>query len=288
METLPSWDDLRVLLAVHRSRSFLAAGRSLGLSTSTTSRRIDALEEAVGRRLVNRSRAGTAVEPDALGFIRLAEDLEHGLDVARRDSRSMVGTVRISVPEGSLREVTAALLAFRSEHPDTDLELIGENSVADLARREADIGLRISRTTSSVLVERQLGTLRFALFASADYVQRNLPSRRLLKRDAGRHPFVGLDVRWRNLPHEQWMTSLGAKRFPFRSSSTLAIVDAVRAGVGLSALIEQTGRNAGLVRLDVDSTAPTQAFYLVYHRELRRVPRIRAVVASLEAYLRAY
>jgi DNA-binding transcriptional LysR family regulator len=288
METLPSWDDLRVLLAVHRSRSFLAAGRSLGLSTSTTSRRIDALEEAVGRRLVNRSRAGTAVEPDALGFIRLAEDLEHGLDVARRDSRSMVGTVRISVPEGSLREVTAALLAFRREHPDTDLELIGENSVSDLARREADIGLRIGRTTSSVLVERQLGTLRFGLFASADYVQRNLPSRRLLKRDGGRHPFVGLDVRWKNLPHEQWMTSLGAKRFPFRSSSTLAIVDAVRAGVGLSALIEQTGRNAGLVRLDVDSTAPTQAVYLVYHRELRRVPRIRAVIASLEAYLRAY
>ncbi len=67
---IPSWDDLRVLLAVHRQRSFLSAGKTLGLSTSTTSRRIDASEEALGRKLVNRSRAGTVLEPDAPRLIR--------------------------------------------------------------------------------------------------------------------------------------------------------------------------------------------------------------------------
>lgn len=288
MDIRPSWDDLRVLLAVHRQRSFLSAGRALGMSTSTTSRRIDALEEALGRKLVNRSRAGTDVEPDALHLVRLAEDLEHGLDVARRDAKSTAGTIRISVPEGATREVTEALLLFRREHPDTDLELLGENSVSDVAKREADLGLRIGKTTSSVLVEKQIATMRFGLFASADFVRRNLPSRRLEKGELARHPFIGLETRWRNLPHEKWMTSLGATRFPFRSSSITAIVEAVRQGVGIAALVEQVGRREGFVRLDVDSVGPTQPLYLVYHRELRKVPRIKALVAALEAYLRSY
>ena len=57
MDTL-SWDDLRILLAVHRAGSLLAAGKMLGLSTSTTGRRIDALEAAAGCRLISRGQSG--------------------------------------------------------------------------------------------------------------------------------------------------------------------------------------------------------------------------------------
>jgi len=287
MESI-SWDDLRVLLAVHRQGSFLSAGKALGLSTSTTSRRIDALEAAVGRRLVNRGRTGTELEPDALKLIRLAEDLQRGLEVERRDARSTAGTVKVSVPDGAVREVAEALLAFRREHPETDLELVGESRLSDIARREADIGLRLTRSSSRVLVEKHVATLRFGLYASPDYVRRNLPSRRLRKKDIGRHPFIGLDSRWRSLPHEQWMTSLGATRFPFRSSSMLAILEAVRQGAGIAALVVQDARTADLVRIEVDSIGPTQPMYLVYHRELRSVPRVKAVVAALLAYLRSF
>lgn len=288
METQPSWDDLRVLLAVHRQRSFLAAGKKLGLSTSTTSRRIDALEASIGRKLVSRSRAGAEVEADALPLIQLAEELEHGLNVARRDVSEVSGTVKVSVPDGAVLEVAQALIAFRAQHPDIDIELLGENALSDIAKREADIGLRTGRSTSSVLVEKKIGTVQMAIFASAEYVRRHLPSRRLSVKEAERHPFIGLDRQWASLPHERWMVSLGATRFPFRSSSTPAIVEAVRQGIGLAALVEQTGRNAGLLRIEVASPGPTQPFYLVYHRELRQVPRVRAVVAAIEAHLRAY
>jgi DNA-binding transcriptional LysR family regulator len=285
---IPSWDDLRVLLAVHRQCSLLSAGKTLGLSTSTTSRRIDALEDALGRKLVNRSRAGTLLEPDALHLIRLAEDMEYGLDVERRDAGSTAGTVKVSVPEGSVREVAQALLAFRRQHPDTDIELLGENRLSDIAKREADIGVRLSRATSSVLIEKRIATLRFGIYASREYVRRHVPSCRLRKEEVSRHAFIGLESRWRGLPHEQWMTALGATRFPFRSSSVLAIVEAVRQGVGMAALVEQAGRDAGLVRIDVHLAGPTQPVYLVYHRELRNVARIKAVVAALVTYARPY
>lgn len=281
-----SWDDLRVLLAVHRTGSLLAAGKSLGLSTSTTGRRLDALEAAVGTPLVRRSQAGTELEPRASHLVRLAEDLEHGLDAARRDHGAGIETVKVSVPEGMAQTAAQALVDFRLTHRDVDIELSCDNRMADIARREADIGLRLTRSTSSVLVEKQVATLRFGLYASADYVRRYLPSRRLLKGEAARHSFVGLDARWKSLPHEQWMTSLGAARFPFRSTSIVAILEAIRQGAGIGALIEQDARNADLVRIDVRTAGPTQPLYLVYHHELRKVPKIRAAVTAIEAFTR--
>jgi DNA-binding transcriptional LysR family regulator len=167
-----------------------------------------------------------------------------------------------------------------------DIELVGENRMVDVAAREADIAVRLTRSTSSVLVEKHLASFRFSLFASADYVRRNLPARRLGKGAAARHPFVGLDVRWKGLPHEQWMIALGATRFAFRSSSIEAIVEAVRQGAGIAALLEKDPRNADLIRIDTDIPGPAQPFYLVYHRDLRNAPHVRTAVASIAAYMR--
>lgn len=285
MDTL-AWDDLRILLAVHRAGSLLAAGRALGLSTSTTGRRLDALEAAAGCQLVRRSQGGTVLEPAAMRLVRLAEELEHGLHAERRDRGAGGGTVKVSVPDGTLEEVALALLAMRATHPHIDIVLWGDNRLADLARREADIGLRLTRSTSSVLVEKQVATLRFGLYASADYVRRHLPSRRLEPGDAARHAFVGLDEQWQGLPHEQWMRALGAAQFPFRSTSMAGIRAAVRQGAGLAALVENEGRGSGLVRIDTATPGPTQPLFLAYHHDLRNVPHVRAAVTAIEDWCR--
>jgi len=283
METL-SWDDLRILLAVHRAGSLLAAGKALGLSTSTTARRLDALEAAMGCQLVYRSQSGTELKPEALRMVRLA----HGLDALRRDQTLLAGTLRVSVPDGMALTLTRSLQAFREAYPFVDLELVGENRMADVAAREADIAVRLTRSTSNVLVEKHLASFRFALFASADYVRRHLPTRRLDKGEASAHPFVGLDERWKGLPHEQWTRTLGATRFAFRSSSMDAIVEAVRQGTGLAAFLEKDPRNIDLIRVETDVPGPTQPFYLVYHRDLRKQPHVRAAVTAIEAYMRAH
>src|SRR5580704_13930408 len=75
----PAWDDLRVLLALHRQGSFLGAGKAIGISTSTAARRIEALEAGLGRPLVHRTSGGTLLEPDAFPLVNLAEQLELGL-----------------------------------------------------------------------------------------------------------------------------------------------------------------------------------------------------------------
>lgn len=287
----PTWDDLRVLLALHRHRSFLAAGRALGISTSTAARRVQALEAALGRTLVHRSSSGTAVEPDAVELVSLAEQLEHGLEAIRRDENDpgspLAGSVRVSVGDGFVRPMTQVLSEVRRRHPEIHVELVSESRLSNLARREADLGIRTARSPSSVLVDRALGSLQFGLFASQSYVERRLRGARLRNGDYARHDFIGFEGALRQLPQEQWLVARGATRFPFRSNSDAALLDATQRGQGIAMLAEPAAREQeGLIQLDVDGVPPRIPVFLAFHRELRKVPRIRAVIGAIESAFR--
>ena len=290
METAqnPTWDDLRVLLALHRHRSFLAAGKALGVSTSTAARRVEALERSLGRNLVHRSSAGTSVEPDALELINLAEQLELGLQAVRREvGEAVEGTVRLSMGEGWVRPVTQVLSELRRTHPGLHLEVSSEHRLVDLARREADVAIRKVRSSSSALIERPVGKLTFGLYASPAYLERRLRDGRLKAGDFARHDFVGVDHGSAKLPQAQWLVGQGATRFVFRTNSDLAMQDATAQGQGICLLADAQARSAsGLVRLECEVSAPSAPVFLAFHRELRQVPRVRAVVQALEAALR--
>ena len=282
-----SWDDLRVLLAVHRGGSLLQAGRQLSLSTSTTGRRIAALEAALGTTLVLRSQVGTTLTAEALRLIQLVEGFAHELQALGRDASPVIRKLRISVPSGMAAPLSGPLIALLRDRPHLDIELVGENRMSDVAKREADIAVRLVRSTSNVLVEKSLGTFRFALFAAADYARLRLPDRRLHRKNAADHLFIGLGPQWKHLPHERWMASLGARRYAFTSSAIEAIVEATQQGMGLVALLEADPRHKDLVRIETETVGPSQPLYLVYHRDLRRSPDLRAAVAAIESSLRA-
>ena len=287
----PSWDDLRILLAVHRNKSFLGAAQTLGVATSTIARRIEALEKTVGRPLVHRGNTGTALDPDALRLVALGEELELGLAALRRvdDDDAVSGTVRVSVSEGLVRAVTQLLARLRVKHPALTIELMSESRVVDLARREADIGLRIAKTRSPTVISRSMGRGASGLFASRDYVQRRVPNARLTRAQAGHHDWVCMNHELERMPHEQWLRAYGATRFVFRSNSAIGIEQAVRSGMGIGLLSEHQALGVdALVQLELDDAPPPVELFIAYHRDSKKLPRVQAVVKALEAELRRH
>lgn len=283
-----SWDDLRVLLEVGRHRSFLGAGKALRLSTSTVGRRIDALEQALGRKVVHRTTAGTSIDPSAHGLLAVAEGMERELRIEGRDvpsDESLAGVVRISIKESFARPMARVLAEWRRLHPETSIELVSEQRLSDVAKREADIGVRTVRSASKVLVEKRLGTFSYGLWAANTYVEQRLRDGHL--RDFARHDFIGYDGTLRNTVQERWLVAQGANRFPFRSTSDDAILAAAAEGQGICIIADALARDVpGLRRLVCAAPLPTVSVYLVVHRDLRRVPRIRGVAGAIEAAIR--
>ena len=282
----PSWDDLRILLAVHRDKSFLAAGKTLGVAGSTVARRVEAIERSLGRVLVHRGNDGTRLDPDALRLVALAEELELGLASLGRDGpdAEISGTVRVSLSEGFVRPLVPLLARLHAKHPALGIELISESRIADLARGEADIGIRIVRSASAAIVSKLLGRASTGLFASREYVERRLPSARLSREVAELHDWVGLDASLARLPQEQWLRQYGASRFTFRSNSAIAIEHAVLAGMGIGLLGAVQGTSLpGLVQLDIEQRPPHVEVFLAFHRDARKTARIRVVAKEIEA-----
>lgn len=98
--------------------------------------------------------------------------------------------MRVSLSEGFVLPLVPLLARLQAKHPALSVEVISESRIADLARGEADIGIRIVRSASAPIVSKLLGRASNGLFASRAYVERRLPNARLSRDVARMHDWV--------------------------------------------------------------------------------------------------
>jgi DNA-binding transcriptional LysR family regulator len=236
--------------------------------------------------LVHRTNDGTQLDAEALPLVALAEELELGLASLIRDARDaeVSGTVRVSLSEGFVRPLVPLLARLHAKYPALRVEVISESRLADLARGEADLGIRIVRSASAPIVSKLLGRASTGLFASREYVERRLPGAKLPRDVAATHDWVGLDASLERMPQEQWIRAYGASRFTFRSNSLIAIEQAVVSGMGIGLLgVVQATSLPALVKLDLDTVPPSVDVFLAFRREARKTARVRVVAREIEA-----
>jgi DNA-binding transcriptional LysR family regulator len=284
------WDDAQVLLALLQARSFSGAGARLGVNASTASRRLDALEAALGAHLFDRTPDGVlataaaeALAPHAEAMERAAADL--ALAAQGREALAE-GEVRLTAPPGVAEFLVApALPRLLRRHPGLRVALDASVAYADLTRREADLALRTARPTSGDLVAKKLGDAWGAVYGAPAYVAELGTLRHL---DEARWIDWGPDLA--HLPAAQ----LVASRVPeaavaLRTSHMGTQLAAAAAGVGVLLVDHHTARTCGLAEVPLSpalrrSLPPLHggALWLVVHRALREIPRISAVWAFLE------
>lgn len=287
----PGWELYRSFLGVFRERSLSAAARSLGLTQPTLGRHIDALEAALGVSLFTRSQAGLRPTEGALALVPHAEAMASAADALRRaatgESEQDAGVVRLTASEMIGTQVLPeALTAFREQHPRVVVELVLSNRAEDLLRREADIAVRMVRPTQSALLARKVGTIQIGLHAHPRYLKAHGTPRRL--EEVAQHPLIGFDKQ----PSVRNLDGLGLtltrEMFSFRCDSDLGQYQLLRAGVGIGMCQVALGRRDGLSRLLPGKVEFSLDTWLVMHRDLKKVRRMRLMFDHLAAWLGDY
>lgn len=277
------WGHLRFFLALARTGSLSRAARALGVDRNTVARRVAALEEELGLPLYERGPQGwtrTAAGDELAGLAsRVEEDV---LALARHaDARdpAVAGAVRLTTASHvAARLLAPEVPALRERHPALVLELAVDQRPFDLTRREADLAVRMGRPRDAGLVTRKLSDVAFRLYASPAY----LSGRRAV--DLAEDTFLGLDDSLASVPQERWLARVApGRRIVFRCNSTAALHAAAKAGVGVAVLpCFFADGDPGLVRLEGPDPVPHELWLLV-HGDLRRTPRVRAVIEWLDA-----
>jgi DNA-binding transcriptional LysR family regulator len=248
----------------------------MGTDDSTVARRIESLERDLGIRLVDRlprayqlTNAGRRVR-DLGGAAETAiADIER---YARGADRSPNGVVRVSGPPHLLNSLIApSLTSLKRSNPELKIELAGESRPVSLSRREADIAIRMFRPSQKGLVARRLAVFHYGLYGTREYVARTAASDR---------DYIGFDESLEHVSQQRWIAAVAGDRpFTLRTNDYGAMIEAVRAGLGLAALSHPTGRYyPALVQVKTTEPPPKRELWLVFHRDLGKSPAVRAVI----------
>lgn len=283
MQDKPTWDDMKLVLAVSRAGSLAGASRTLAVNHATVFRRLNALESAMEVRLFERARGGYAptsagddmaataarMETEMLGAVRR---------LVGRDSQPS-GTVRLTTTDTLFHGLVAPMLAdCRCDYPDIEIEATLSNEPLNLTRRHADMAVRPVPSPPEALIAQRLGQVAMAVYVPAAWQAREP----FLYRQSD---WIGLDDQVRFPAFADWMRYQGLEqRCGLRADSVQGMADLVSAGAGCALLPCYLGdRDPSLRRVTGLADTPRIPLWLLIHPDLRRTARVRAIRDSLAA-----
>ena len=274
------WDDARFFLAIARAGSLSGAARALKVQQSTVGRRLASLEEALGARLFERTPEGYLLTPAGESLRKRTERIEDETLSAERELQGrearIAGVVRLTTPEAFGNLFLAPLLyRLREEQPDILVEVVAENATLSLTRREADLAMRTGRPRQPLLVMRRLAPLNNGLYAARAYLaRRGRPAGATL---AG-HDYVGYDESYHGGKESNWYAKLAqGGRCTLRVNGSHGMAGAIEAGLGVGVLPCWMGDSMPALERVLPGEVHGEDVWLVMHRDLQRVARIRAV-----------
>lgn len=275
------WDDLRIVLAIVEQGTLSAAAQKLHVSHPTLSRRLQRIERRLGTRLFERLPTRLEPTPAAEEVRLLALRLRDEIAALERRIGGLDGqtdgAVRLTAPDAVAEYLLPDILARLCAAPDASpLELLVSNQPLSLARREADIALRITARPDEALAGREVGRVEFAVYAARDRAH-----------EVDGLPWVGFDAALACSGPGAWMARhVGDDAIRLRANTLLGAAKAVRAGIGRGLLPCFVGASLPeLQRIGEPLPELGQPLWLLMHADMARRPRLRRASAALAAEL---
>jgi LysR family glycine cleavage system transcriptional activator len=262
--------------------SFTKSARELHVTQTAVSHQVKTLEQYLGCRLFERKTRALALTDAGRALLAASSAAFAGIaDATERITSGQVRrTLKVSVlPSLAARWLLPRLGRFRTAQPDVELHLLPSSELADVARGEADIGIRWGRGHyPGLTVHRLLGD---ELFPACRPALLRGASRLRSPQDLARHPLLHdeNDDDW-----QAWQAAAGIAptRHPhgiyFSDASLLiqAAVDGLGVGLVRRVLVEAELRKGSLVRPFPIAIPARNAYFLVYQPARTEEPKIRA------------
>ncbi|MFT3913973.1 MAG: LysR substrate-binding domain-containing protein [Anaeromyxobacteraceae bacterium] len=288
---------LNAFLAVARRRSFAAAARDQGVSTSALSQSVKQLEQRLGVTLLTRTSRSVALTEAGQRL------LEHGgpaVDQALESLRNatarpgeLTGRVRLSVPTIAIPLVLERMLPrFVERHPKVEVEVHADNRFVDIVAEGLDAGIRLHEALERDMVHVRLTPpARFVVAGSPAYLARRGPPAR--PEDLLQHDCIGIKSSPGGTRYA-WELERGKKtwRVPVQGPVTTAdpaLTHALAlAGVGLAYLFEpliEEELKRGKLRVVLEPyAAEVPGFFLYFPSRAQVSPAFRAFVDAAREF----
>ncbi len=264
------WDDLRYFLALARSHTVSAAGRSLGVKHTTVGRRVKALEHALSSRLFDHTGDGYALTQAGENLFQRALIIEEQTQAVKREvfglDAQLSGTLNVTAAHDVANRLVIPYLAqFKTSYPELNLQLFSSAGLMDLAAREADIALRLTANPPDYLIGKKVLPLSHGLYASEKYLVNE--------------PKSDSVVLWAG---EEGKPDWVHQHFPnatvgMRSDDITSILSCLENHLGIGRLPCYIGDSSPeLKRLHITLEPSDWGIWVLSHADLRTTARVRA------------
>lgn len=277
-----SWDDLRIFLTLAREGTLTTAAKTLGVSHPTVARRVAALEKEIGARLFERLPDRFVPTPAGEALLEDSEAMESAaLSIHRRSaglSDTVSGVVRLSAGEEISALLARHLPELRGRLTQIEFELSARHTLLNLSRREADLQISEQMPDLADIVARKLGRAAYAVYAHP-----SLAVARLSPAAFRSVPWVGFDDDHTRMPGQRWLQErLGNGRPAIRCNNWLVVRETARSGGGYAVLpCYLADADPQLRRIGNPIAEVFADQWLLVHRDLRALPRVRAVMDAV-------
>ncbi|MGO3325043.1 LysR family transcriptional regulator [Gordonia sp. (in: high G+C Gram-positive bacteria)] len=281
-------DDLRYLLAVARAGSRAVAATDLGVDSSTVTRRMRALEQLLGVRLVEQGVDGWELTEIGRDVAERAAPIESAVEsaidvVAGARTNSLRGNVRITAPDAfGAYFVAPAMARLRNANPDLTVEVLTATRQLNLHQSGFDVAIAVGVPMSGKLVTAPLTEYALGLYATDDYFRAHPVPRTTA--DLIEHSliwYVDSLLQVGDLDLEHHLPALTSR---LMSTNVFAQVEATRAGGGIGLLPAFVAtRHPDLKRVLGDDVEIRMDFSFAARRERLTSPTVQAIHAALRA-----
>jgi DNA-binding transcriptional LysR family regulator len=169
--------ELEAVAAVARVGGFRAAALELGLSATSVSNAVAALETRLGVRLFHRTTRSVSLSEAGENFLATIgpalSEIQGAMDAAASRRGRPAGRLRLSCSLGAARRVLVpVVLRFQKRYPEVQVDLLTDAQNIDIVARGFDAGIRVRGGVPADMTAIPFGDdLRFVVVGSPNYLR---------------------------------------------------------------------------------------------------------------------